>query len=88
MPDWTGLDWAGLDWAGLDLFEQGAFGTAPWYALNFLTLYLERRLSHHEAAVLRSLFDVGTTFGTPLRVGTRLRIRIRVRLGRRMLLPL
>ena len=45
---------------------QGAIGTTPWYSLSFLTMLLSTLLGHHEAAVARGRFDLGTTFGTLL----------------------
>lgn len=49
------------------IIAQGAVGTAPWFALGFLTLYLEQRgLSHAAAAGTVLLFNLGTTGGTLL----------------------
>lgn len=49
------------------IIAQGAVGSAPWQSMSFLTLFLELRgFTHHAAAVTRSLFDWGATFGTLL----------------------
>jgi len=47
------------------IIAQGAPGTAPWYTLSFLTMWLQLRgFSHAAAARLRGGFDGGCTLGT------------------------
>lgn len=51
----------------LIILLQGAFGTAPWYALAFLTMLFELGgLSHAAAALMRSVLDIAFAFGTLL----------------------
>ena len=68
MPSWWAL--AGEVSAVLALRSvwvlalQGVLFAAPWYALNYLTLWLEvRGGSHAGAARTRACFDVGVTVG-------------------------
>ena len=46
------------------ILAQGAFGEMPWYAMNFMVMWLELRgFSHTSAAAVRVVFDLGVTMG-------------------------
>ncbi|CAJ1379495.1 unnamed protein product [Effrenium voratum] len=49
----------------LVIIGQGVFGTAPWFAFSYLTMWLELNcFSNQQAATIYAFFNIGTAFSS------------------------